>query len=221
MTVLAAFLLGVAGVFAVADWIAVARRSTTLEYLAKPATMVALIGVALAVDPADAVRRTWFAAALVFSLAGDVFLLFRDKATATADTDGPPARGPDLFVLGLVAFLIAHLLYIAGFGVSQAWPAVLVVLLIAVPVGGVVLRGVRRSEPALTVPVAVYVAVITVMVACAVGSGGWLAPVGASLFFVSDALIALNRFVRPMAWAPVAIIVLYHLGQAGLVLSLV
>jgi hypothetical protein len=45
--------------------------------------------------------------------------------------------------------------------------------------------------------------------------------VGASLFFASDSLIAWNRFVRPRAWAPVAIMVTYHLGQAGLVTSLV
>ena len=44
--------------------------------------------------------------------------------------------------------------------------------------------------------------------------------VGALLFFVSDYLIARDRFVRPLPWAPLAIMVLYHLGQAGLVLSL-
>jgi len=38
--------------------------------------------------------------------------------------------------------------------------------------------------------------------------------------FVSDSLIAENRFVRPLPWAPVAIIVTYHIAQAGLVWSL-
>ena len=32
----------------------------------------------------------------------------------------------------------------------------------------------------------------------------------------SDALIAWNRFVRRLAWAPVVIMVTYHLGQRGL-----
>jgi hypothetical protein len=59
------------------------------------------------------------------------------------------------------------------------------------------------------------------MVACALATGNVLAGVGASLFFASDALIAWNRFVIPVRWAPVAIMVTYHVGQAGLVTSLV
>jgi uncharacterized membrane protein YhhN len=46
------------------------------------------------------------------------------------------------------------------------------------------------------------------------------AAAGAVLFYVSDALIGFSRFVREWPWAPVAIIVTYHLGQAGLVLAL-
>ena len=44
---------------------------------------------------------------------------------------------------------------------------------------------------------------------------------GAGLFFVSDALIAETRFVRPRPWGPLAVIVTYHLALAGLVFSLV
>jgi hypothetical protein len=36
----------------------------------------------------------------------------------------------------------------------------------------------------------------------------------------SDSLIAWNRFVKPLSWAPVVIMVTYHMGQTGLVLSL-
>ena len=76
----------------------------------------------------------------------------------------------------------------------------------------------RASSPVRCVA---YMAVISAMVTCALATGNVLAAAGASLFFVSDALIAWNRFVRPLAWAPVAIMVTYHLGQAGLVTSLV
>jgi uncharacterized membrane protein YhhN len=69
--------------------------------------------------------------------------------------------------------------------------------------------------------VAAYILVISVMVTMAIGTGDARAIVGASLFYVSDALIAWNRFVRPLAFAPVAIMVTYHLAQAGLVLFLV
>jgi hypothetical protein len=39
------------------------------------------------------------------------------------------------------------------------------------------------------------------------------------LFFVSDAILAWNRFVQPVPHAGLATIVPYHLGQMGLALS--
>jgi uncharacterized membrane protein YhhN len=44
---------------------------------------------------------------------------------------------------------------------------------------------------------------------------------GAGLFYASDSLIGLARFVRPAPWGPVAVMVTYHAGQALLVASLV
>ena len=52
-------------------------------------------------------------------------------------------------------------------------------------------------------------------------TGRAAAIVGASLFAASDALIAWNRFVGSTPAASVVIMVTYHLGQLGLVLSLV
>jgi uncharacterized membrane protein YhhN len=63
-------------------------------------------------------------------------------------------------------------------------------------------------------------AVISVMLASAIGTQEPFAVGGASLFFCSDALIAWERFVRPQPWHRLAIIVTYHLAQAGLTLSL-
>jgi membrane associated rhomboid family serine protease len=63
--------------------------------------------------------------------------------------------------------------------------------------------------------------VISVMVAFAAASGDWVALLGAALFYVSDATIAWNRFVTPLAGAKVVIIVTYHLAQFALVWSLV
>jgi len=59
-----------------------------------------------------------------------------------------------------------------------------------------------------------------VMVASAGGTGSAVALIGALLFFYSDAVLAWNRFVRPLRWGRVVNIVPYHLGQAILVLSL-
>ena len=82
------------------------------------------------------------------------------------------------------------------------------------------INGVQQTDPKLIGPVIAYMAAIAAMVTVAAATGNVLATVGAGLFMFSDSLIAINRFVKPMTWAPMAIIVTYHLGQAGLVASL-
>lgn len=144
---------------------------------------------------------------LVFSLAGDVFLML----------------DPPKFEAGLGSFLVAHLCYIAGFAVVGVSGAVVGVALpgvvaAAIVIGRPVLAGVGPS--ALRVPVALYMAVISAMVLAAAGSGRWWAVAGALLFYASDACIALNKFVQPFAAAKLVIIVTYHLAQALLVWSL-
>jgi uncharacterized membrane protein YhhN len=210
MTTLAGVLLAVAAVAAVANWVAVARSAKAVEYVAKPLTLTALVGVALALDPQDGTVRTWFVVALVASLAGDVFLMLPR----------------DLFVAGLGAFLVAHVAYTGGLvaaGIDAAW-LVVGVAAVAVAVAGIgppLVRGVRRTAPELVVPVVAYVVVISTMVAAAVGTGDGTAAAGAVLFYASDALIGLTRFVRAHPRGNLAVMVTYHLGQALLVLSLV
>jgi uncharacterized membrane protein YhhN len=203
----------IAAVFAVGDWTAKARSQRVLEYVCKPGTLAALIVAAAALDPAaDAqTRRVWFVAALVFSLAGDVLLMLPQ----------------DLFVPGLAAFLVAHVCYLAGFWSSGPEAtalvvAVVVVVLVVAPLGRTILRAIARAAlpRELRIAVAAYMTVISAMLATALATGNILAAVGATLFVASDSLIAWDRFVRRLAWAPVAIMVTYHLGQAGLVASL-
>jgi uncharacterized membrane protein YhhN len=197
----------VAGVAAVGNWVAVARGDKKLEYVCKPLTLAALIAVALLLDPADPTVRAWFVVGLTLSLAGDVFLMVPR----------------DLFVFGLGSFLLGHVAYIIGLAVSGVeLPWLIVgaglVAVIAFVIGRRILAAADRD---LRAPVAAYILVISVMVTMAIGTGDARAIVGASLFYVSDALIAWNRFGRPLAFAPVAIMVTYHLAQAGLVLFLV
>ena len=211
MTTGAWIALAIAAVAAGTDWVAVHRGDKRLEYVAKPAATLALLVAALLLDPEHDGRRAWFVAALALSLAGDVFLMLPR----------------DLFVAGLASFLVAHLAYVAGFWTGDApWGGalavgVVVVAAVVVVLAARILGGLRVSgADELVPPVTAYMAVIAVMAASATGTALPLAIAGAWLFLVSDALIAWNRFVRPLAWAPVAIMVTYHLAQAGLVLSL-
>ena len=98
MTAGAWTLLVVAAALAVGDWLAVARGNKRLEYVCKPGALAALIGVALALDPAHGDVRAWFVLALALSLAGDIFLMLPS----------------DRFVAGLAAFLLAHVAYVIG-----------------------------------------------------------------------------------------------------------
>ena len=59
------------------------------------------------------------------------------------------------------------------------------------------------------------------MVASAGGSGSLVALAGALLVFYSDAILAWNRFAKPIPLGRIINIVPYHAGEALLVLSLV
>lgn len=211
MTGAAFLLLALALVVAAGDWIAVVRQRKPLEYVCKPLTMVVLIAATLALDVDDAGVRTWFLVALVLCLIGDVFLMLPQ----------------DLFVFGLASFLLGHIGYIVGMHVDgvdsgRFGVGVLLVLVAMAVIGAPIVRAVRAgAEPELTGPVVAYMAVISAMVASAIGTGHVAAVAGAASFYASDALIAWNRFVRETSHGRLAIIVTYHLAQVGLVLSLV
>jgi uncharacterized membrane protein YhhN len=203
------FFFVLAGAFAFIDWFAVERDRRALEYLFKPAVIAALILAAITLDPADDLQRGLFVVALVLSLAGDVFLMLPS----------------DCFVAGLAAFLLAHTAYIAGFvteGPSLGPTAIstVAVATLSVPLGAWILRSVRASSPRLALPVAAYMFVISTMAIAALATGDVRAGAGALLFYSSDALIAVGRFVVALPWARTAVMVTYHIAQGALVASL-
>ena len=180
------------------------------ELWSKPLAVIALIGVAATLDPVDPAVRVWFVAALVCSLAGDVFLLDGDRR----------------FIPGLVAFLLAHVAYTVGLIVAPDWSwigfGVGVVLTAALvsTVGRRIVGAARRSEPVLGWAVSAYLVAISLMFCAAVATGNWWAIVGAGLFVASDSVLGWRQFVGSARWMPVTVMVTYHLGQAGLVASL-
>jgi uncharacterized membrane protein YhhN len=144
----------------------------------------------------------------VLSLVGDVALLLPEQ----------------WFLAGLVAFLLAHLAYVAGMiqlDLHSPWGAVVVLVAVAV-VGRRILRAVRSDDPPLLVPVTLYLVVISAMAITAWATGQpWLI-VAAMLFFASDATLGWHRFVTPApadpatasVVAPLAVMITYHSAQA-------
>jgi uncharacterized membrane protein YhhN len=170
-----------------------------------------LVLAALALMPEAADQRLWFAAALGLSLAGDVALL----------------APPRWFGAGLVFFLGAHLLYVAGLLAepgASAWP---VLGLLIVTVGGLlvgvpIVAGTARSRgPWLAMAVVAYLTTISATVIAADASADAVARVGALALYASDAVLGWNRFVRPIPLGRLLTRVPYHAGQALMVLSLI
>lgn len=207
--------------FAVADWVAVVRNSKRAEYFLKPAVIAALLVGALVIGSDAPDRQRWgIVAALVFSAAGDVFLMLPR----------------DYFLQGLGAFLLAHICYvIALFGIPDGGLSEMTVPGLVIAASGALiyarlLRGMRATgNTKFALPVLLYAVAISAMWLSAATTlirqdypqdAAYAAYIGAVLFVVSDALIGHSRFVRAAFWQPLAIIVTYHLGQMGLVLSL-
>lgn len=201
---------GVTAALALTDWLAVARDDRRTETWAKPATLVALWLTALASGAAGYPAGVWLLVALAFGLLGDVLLL----GSSTARFQG-----------GLAAFLVGHLAYVVSLvilGLDQPrWTFVgLVVVTAALVTARHVLPAAHRSEGlALSLPVGVYMLVISAMAMCAWATGSWLIAAGASVFVASDTILAVDRFVEPRSWARLAIMVTYHVGQALIVLG--
>jgi uncharacterized membrane protein YhhN len=145
-------------------------------------------------------------AALVFSLAGDVFLMLPGN----------------YFIPGLASFLVAHIFYIALFRQEQVWfpskRALLGVLAVGAVMYSIIWGGL--NDPVLKIAVAAYVTVISLMAAQAIGratstgdaAARWVA-LGACVFMVSDSLIAINKFVTPVALSSLWILTTYYCAQ--------
>jgi uncharacterized membrane protein YhhN len=200
----------VAAVAMVANWVSRAYDHRPTELWSKPLALVALTGVAVTLDPSDPTVRAWFVVALVFSLAGDVLLLDDDR-----------------FVFGLAAFLLGHLAYTTGFIAADDWRwwafaiALAAMTALAATIGRRIVAAARRDDPALGAAVVAYLVIISSMAVSAAAAGNAWAIGGAVLFVMSDTILGWRRFVGSKAWMPVTIMVTYHLGQVGLIASLV
>ena len=180
-------------------------------YAFKPLATLLILALALSLSPAREAYRWAIAAGLLFSTAGDVFLMLpRDR-----------------FIAGLASFLVAHLCYVGAFSIGVPFAAAPLLWLPFFAAGGVVLALVWPGlKPALRAPVAVYVIVIATMAGQAAGrwhaSGSAMAlaaAVGAGLFVVSDAVLAIDRFRWKFRAARAATLATYWGAQLLIALS--
>jgi uncharacterized membrane protein YhhN len=146
--------------------------------------------------------------ALLGSVCGDILL------------DLPDAN---VFIFGLVAFLVAHLFYTILFfryakspdGIGKVLMAGLVLF------AGVMIWIFRGIAPALYGPVVLYILVIVTM-----SIGALLVPAenrllfwGALLFIASDVVLALNKFLMTVPYGRVINISLYFIAQFMIIMA--
>ncbi|MBE1159565.1 lysoplasmalogenase [Dyella acidiphila] len=174
-----------------------------LHWLCKPLATVLILFVALRTpSPVSASYRRRIVAGMLFCLLGDVLLMLPQ----------------DLFVPGLVSFLIAHALFIAAFSSDVRFPALLWPWLLCLAIGaGMTFLLWRGIAPALRAPVLVYVCVLASMAGQALGrairlrdSAARFAALGALLFMASDSLLAWDRFRAALPLSALYILATYY-----------
>jgi uncharacterized membrane protein YhhN len=214
-------LLIAAFVFSALEALALWKDWLRLEYVAKPAVMVALFLWLWGTAGLNGVLL-WFGLGILLSLAGDVLLMISlDR----------------MFLPGLVAFLLAHMAYVIGFNIplpaASAWGFVFA-LMIALGGSRMIRRIVSslasKGQARMRIPIIVYSLVISVMLLSAMikltdiswnAGAAVLVSVGAFLFYLSDIILAWNKFVSPIQYGRMYNIASYHLGQIALIAGVV
>ena len=206
---------------ALMEIIAVQRNNQKVEFFAKPAVLIFLL-IWLYISIGWQGNAFWFGLGLVMSLVGDVVLAH------------PADR---MFLLGLIAFLFTHIFYIIGFKEEllhfSGWSFV---LLFFIAING--FRLLRRiigamraqNQNALVNPVIIYGLIISLMLFAALStifdlawktSAAFFVSVGAFSFYLSDLILAWNKFVTPVRNGRILNIVSYYLGQIGLIAGVI
>ena len=145
-------------------------------------------------------KRLWYLnAAILFSMAGDVFLEFKFNGA---------------FIAGLLCFLVSHLFYIARglMDYNKLSQTILYKLMILSPVPVLAYLIIPRLNDML-IPVLAYMVAITINAfICANQRSSWLG-LGAFIFILSDGMIAYNKFVTPIEGIRFPIMITYFTAQ--------
>ncbi|MCK5400520.1 MAG: lysoplasmalogenase [Flavobacteriaceae bacterium] len=180
-----------------------------MYYFTKPAILTLLV-IYFWLQSTHLNKRTRYITvlALLFSLIGDVLLMFVDKSS-------------NFFIGGLIAFLLAHLMYISVFLKSRnknANPFSIIVVLLIYASGLFYL--IKDGLGEMLIPVLLYLIVILTMAITAflrkrlASSNSYnLVFAGAIFFMISDSLLALNKFYETLPLSNISIMLTYALAQ--------
>ncbi len=181
-----------------------------LFFIVKPLTMLFIIALPLLeVREEYSTYAFLIMSGLIFSLLGDLFLLYPDR----------------YFNNGLYSFLAAHILYILAFNQNVNGYCIAIVLPILLYMV-IVLKFLLPRLGAMKYPVIIYILVISTMVYSAwntsiyFNNGLGLILVGAILFAISDTVLAFNKFYKKFTLAEPIILSTYFIAQLLFALSI-
>ena len=153
--------------------------------------------------------------ALLFSLAGDILLMFTDISAS-------------FFLSGLVAFLLAHIMYIMVFldkKNSKKIALIFITVLLIYAIG--IFYLLKDGLGDMLIPVIVYMLVILTMILTSTMRKGNVSNksynlvfIGAIFFVISDSFLAINKFYQPVPLSKIIIMSTYSLAQYLIVLGL-
>lgn len=198
-------------VFGIIYSILLLTENNTLTWYLKPFLLPLLFYAVVKSEPFE--TKKWLLFALLFSWIGDCILLFADK-------------GEMYFIFGLIAFLIAHILFIRLFFRQKSenkhlknpifWIGFIGIILYLKSILSLLLPTLGD----LKVPVSFYAMTISIMLVIALkGAFNWetnskyFVLLGAFFFVTSDSILAIDKFHTPIASASYSIMITYLIAQ--------
>jgi uncharacterized membrane protein YhhN len=206
----------------VGELVSILFNVEVIHFISKPLIMLTL-GFFYTQSVGREKRSVALLLAIIFSWLGDVLLMFAGK-------------NDHYFMMGLAAFLVAHIFYILAYRVHRA----------DTPENG--LQGVQRIRFAFPIilagtglmvvlfpvlgdlkfPVGIYALVMMIMVLNALfrygytnGKSFWMVFLGATLFMISDSTLAINKFLHPVQYGIFLTMSSYILAQYCIVKGLI
>ncbi|WP_299112709.1 lysoplasmalogenase [uncultured Winogradskyella sp.] len=187
-----------------------------VHYIVKPAIVISLIFLFTKTSGqlSKPIKRVTLLA-LIFSLLGDVLLMFVDMFQ-------------EFFTFGLIAFLLAHMMYILIFlkHINRKESKLGFIALLLIYALGL-FYFLKDGLGDMLIPVVVYMIVILTMATTAflrqrnVNRLSYLLVfIGAICFMVSDSILALNKFYHPIPLSNISIMITYALAQYLIVLGI-
>lgn len=197
--------LGLFFLVVILDVVGVITGNQLMRFIFKPMILLTLmLYYSLIIEP----ENKWYLTVLFFSFLGDVFLLFDSKLN---------------FILGLVSFLLAHILLIKiildVLKKSSISKKITAIIPFALIFSGL-LYLLKDNLGELLMPVIVYASVICIFGVLAFLNyltektiPNLLLLGGATFFILSDSTLAINKFYQSESYFPVFIMITYVLAQ--------